>query len=148
MDATVTDMITTPGELVDCIFQELDEFEPRQNVHSTFVVRMAGICHGIGYGTCSGEPPYLSTVLATPHNELGICGVKLVALAEALEAEGCFDPSQALTVNRLIRLMLAALDSPDIELRTDQKTGQYVVVSDRAYEQRRGCKIRVLLNEV
>ncbi len=68
-------------------------------------------------------------------------------VAEALEAEGCFDPRQTLTVNRLIRLMLAALDSTEVQLRRSSKAHRGMVVSSKAYEARSGCRIRVALDE-
>src|SRR5215210_1197568 len=83
-----TDLITTPGELIDHLFRELDLSKPPQKVDPTFLLRVGGICHAIGYGTCSGAPRYLTATFASDPAELDICGVKLITFAEALEAEG------------------------------------------------------------
>jgi hypothetical protein len=142
-ELTTTDTITTPGEFIDHLFRELDESKPPQKVDPTFLLRVGGIYHAIGYGSWSGEPPYLADTFASYPAELDLCGAKLIDFAEALKAEGCFGPGQALTVSRLIRLMPAALDSTEIQLCRSSKTRQGMMVSNKAYEVRSGCRIRV-----
>ena len=75
----------------------------------------SGLCHGIIYGGCEGEPPYLSDILAIHwrDEEPTSCGTKLLALAQALPEAGCFDLARVWTPRRLIDLMLAARNSDE-----------------------------------
>ncbi len=137
--------VKTKEDLVELLFQELDEAKPRQAVDPSFLLRLGGICHGLIYGGCEGEPPYLSDTLAIlwRDREPTRCGVKLVAFAQMLAEEGCFDPTRVWTITRLIELMLAALDSGDLRVRCDGRAGARYVVSSQRFEASRGVRVRV-----
>jgi hypothetical protein len=143
------ELITKPGELVDHLFRELDVSYPPQRIQPSFLHRVAGLCFGVAYSHCCGEPPYLTVVLAAADEMSGLnrSGVKLIALAEALANERCFDPAQDLRIDRLIRLMVEALGSSEIELRCEVGARRCKVISSRAYESRRNVRIRVTLDE-
>jgi hypothetical protein len=99
------------------------------------------------WGGCEGAPPYLSDVLAIHwrDDEAAQCGTKLLAFAELLAAESCFDSNRPWTITRLVELMLAALDTKGLQICDDPK-GRFVV-STRKWEARRKVQVRVSLAE-
>jgi hypothetical protein len=137
--------ITTEEELVEFLFQELDESRPQQAVDPSFLLRVGGLCHGLIYGGWDGTPPYLSDTLAIHwrDREPTKCGTKLVAFAQRLASEGCFDPTRIWTVTDLAELMIAILDRDDLSIREDPKDHERYVVSSPRFTKRRGIKIRV-----
>jgi hypothetical protein len=140
-------MIDEQEELVEFLFQELDESKPEQEVDPSFLLRVGGICQGLIWGGCEGAPPYLPDLLAIHWRDDAVtqCGTKLVAFVELLAAENCFDPNQRWTIPRMIALMLAALDTKGLQI-CDNPKGR-VVVSTRKWETRRGVQVRVPLAE-
>lgn len=143
------DTIITKEELVECLFKELDESVPQQDVHPSFLLRVGGICHGLIYAGSCEDPPYLADTFATlgPDSGPTCCGTKMVALAHALENEGCFDPGRAWTIDWLIQLMLEVLHSQELVVRPDRHKGQRIVTSTRNYEERRKMRIHVKLEK-
>ncbi len=141
--------IKTKEDLVELLFQELDEAKPRQAVDPSFLLWLGGICHGLIYGGCEGEPPYLSDTLAIlwRDREPTRCGVKLVTFGQMLAEEGCFDPTRVWTITRLIELMLAALNSDDLRVRCDGRAGARYVVSSQRFEARWGVRVRVKVSK-
>ena len=137
--------ITTKEEFVELLFKELDEAEPRQDVDPSFLLRIGGLCHGLIYGGCEGTPPYLSDTLAIHHedHEATPCGMRLVAFARSLAAEGCFDATRVWTITHLIELMLAALDSVDLCIQQEPRTGYRQIVSSRRFALRHGVEVHV-----
>jgi hypothetical protein len=142
--------INTKSGLVELLFKELDESEPRQKVDPSFLLRLGGICHGLILGGFEGAPPYLFDTFSIHcgGRRATSCGTKLVAFANPLTGEGCFDPARVWTTSRLIELMLAALDSNDLRLSQDQGSGQRYVISTGQFEARRGVKVRVKIGRV
>ncbi|WP_114188798.1 hypothetical protein [Microvirga aerophila] len=57
------DTIASESELVEFLFQELDESKPQQTVDPSFLLRIGGICHGMIWGGHMGGPLYLSDML-------------------------------------------------------------------------------------
>jgi hypothetical protein len=94
------DVIKTKAELVELLFQELDESEPRQEADPSFLLRVGGICHGLIYGGWDGVPPYLEDTFSTDFEDEHptTCGVRLVGFARSLAAADCFDPMQVWTL--------------------------------------------------
>ena len=88
--------ITEQSELAEFLFEVLTESEPLQKVNASFLLRMTGICYSLIHGGLYGERDYMEDIIAfhwerrTPL----LCGTKLVALAQSLAAEGCFDPDR------------------------------------------------------
>jgi hypothetical protein len=145
-DSTM-EVIRTKAELVELLFQELDESKPRQEVHPSFLLRVGGICHGLIYGGWDGVPPYLEDTFSTDfeYERPVTCGVRLVTFARSLAATGCFDPMQVWTLDRLIDLVLAALNSNDLKGRADATNGHRCLVSTPRFARRRGVRDRVRL---
>jgi hypothetical protein len=56
-----------------------------------------------------------------------------VAFAQALTDEGYFDPMRVWSITRLIESMLAALDSDDLQVLEDEKTGRDYVLSSQTF---------------
>jgi hypothetical protein len=141
------DTITNESELVEFLFQVLDESKPQQTVDPSFLLRIGGICHGMIWGGHMGDPPYLLDMflMLWQSRSPNSCGAKLVAFARSLAAEDPFNPAQVLTTRRLIELMLAALDSNGLRVRVDPGKGECTVVSTRRFAERRGVRIRVQL---
>jgi hypothetical protein len=140
--------ITTQDELVEMLFKKLDESQPEQEVNSSFLLRIGGLCLGLIYGQCQGIPPYLSDLLAmNSYPEPTGCGQKLVGFAQALADEGCFNPTRAWSVTRLIELMLAALDSDDLQVLDDEVTGHRYVVSSQTFAAHSDLEVRVRMTE-
>ena len=137
--------ITTEEELVELLFQELDESRPQQAVDPSFLLRVGGLCHGLIYGGWDGAPPYLSDTLAIHwrDREPTMCGTKLVAFAQRLATEGCFDPTRVWTINDLVELMIAILERDDLRIHEDPKDHERYVVSSPRFTKRRGITIRV-----
>ncbi|WP_336492177.1 hypothetical protein [Methylobacterium nigriterrae] len=137
--------ITTKEDLVELLFEELDESEPRQDVDPNFLLRIGGLCLGLIFGGCAGVPPYLFDTLAIHYEdrEATRCGTKLVTFARSLAAEECFDATRVWTITRLIERMLAALDSDDLCIHQEPSTGYRRVVSSGGFERRRSVKVRV-----
>ena len=73
-------VIKTKAELVELLFQELDESEPRQEVDPSFLLRVGGICHGLIYGGWDGVPPYLEDTFSIHFEDEHptTCGVRLL----------------------------------------------------------------------
>jgi len=124
-ELTTTDAIRTPGELIDHLFRRLDESKPPQKVDPTFLLRVGGIYHAIGYGSWSGEPPYLADTFASYPAELDLCGAKLIVFAEALEAGTCLDPDRTLTVRRLVQFMPFVVGSTEVQLCISSSAPMY-----------------------
>jgi hypothetical protein len=141
------DTITNESELVEFLFQQLDESKPQQPVEPSFLLRIGGICYGMIWGGLQGDAAYLFDMfgMCWQSRSPNSCGAKLVAFARTLAAEDPLDPAQVLTTRRLIELMLAALDSNGLRVRVDPGTGKCTVVSTRRFAERRGVRIRVQL---
>jgi hypothetical protein len=141
------DVIKTKAELVELLFQELDESEPRQEVDPSFLLRVGGFCHGLIYGGWDGVPPYLEDTFSIHFEDEHptTCGARFVAFARSLAAADCFDPMQVWTLDRLIDLVLAALNSNDLKVRADVTSGHRYLVGTPRFAARRGAKVRVRL---
>ncbi|WP_404292126.1 hypothetical protein ACD578_07820 [Microvirga sp. RSM25] len=139
--------ITEQSDLAEFLFEVLDEAKPYQEVNASFLLRLTGICYSVIYGGLCGEPAYMADIIAfhwerrTPL----LCGTKLVVLAQSLETEGCFDPDRVWSTRRLIELMIAALDSPDLRAEQDQETGDCYVISTQQFVIEHGVTVRVKL---
>jgi hypothetical protein len=76
--------IRTKAELVELLFEELDESEPQQEVDPSFLLRVGGLCHGLIYGGFEGNPLYLEDTFSdlpllwwtrlACHSPLGLVG--------------------------------------------------------------------------
>jgi hypothetical protein len=90
-------------------------------------------------------PPYLRSVLAIKKSDpnLTYCGSKLVDFARSLAREGALDTPQEWTRERLIRLMLKALDSKGLSIRKSRHHNGRYVVSSEDFAARTGLKVRV-----
>lgn len=139
--------ITEQSELSEYLFQVLAESEPYQEVNASFLLRISGICYSIIHGGLHYEPPYLSDIIAFHWERRTslLCGKKLVALAQALAAEGCFEPDRVWSTRRLIELMTAALDSNDLRMERDQETEVFYIISSQAFSTEHGMVVRVKL---
>jgi hypothetical protein len=143
------EVIGTKAELVELLFPELDESKPRQEVAPSFLLRVGGICHGLIYGGWDGVPPYLEDTFSIHFEDEHptVCGVRLVTFVRSLAAADCFDPLQVWTLDRLIDLMLAALNSNDLKVRSDATSGHRYLVSTPRFAARRGVRVRVRLGQ-
>lgn len=139
--------ITEQSELAEFLFQVLDESGPHQEVNASFLLRISGICYSLIHGGLHYEPPYLSDIIAfhwerrTPL----LCGTRLVALAQSLAADDCFDPDRVWNTRRLIELMVAALDSDDLRVEQDQESGDCSVISTQQFSTEHDVTVQVKL---
>jgi hypothetical protein len=141
--------ITNQSELAELLFEELEMSEPKQEVNPSFLLRIGGICHGLIYGGLAGEPEYLSDMFAV-HSEGRSptrCGTKLVAFAQSLAINGCFDPARVWSVSSLIEQMMVALDTQDLREMQDHETGECYVTCAPEFAMRRGVTVRVELSQ-
>jgi hypothetical protein len=139
--------ITEPSELTEYLFKLLNESKPKQEVNSSFLLRLSGICYSLINGGVDENPPYLSDILEVywARDSYVRCGTKLVAFAQSLAKEGCFDPARVWSTRRLMEQMVTALDDDSLRMERDEATGACYIISTKQFSDERDVTVRVEL---